>query len=237
MPDAEQLRRPLDFLFNLAVRNALRPQRKGDILAHRVMRIEAVALEHHRHAAGARRNIVDDIAADQEVAAGLLFEPADDAEERRLAAARRSQQHHELSVRHRQTNAVHGGNFIKFLDDIPGQYRSHQVPPEFNTTHPPRPISLGGTSFVSAPFSSRPVAPGMIRTAREKRTRSGRQRSGRPLLEYGLALLRGPLDQIFGAHRTRCCLRQHVGDGEVIVDFVNGGRSRPRIAGNGGPPF
>ena len=125
MANAEQLRRPLDFLFNLGVRNALRPQRKGDILAHRVMRIEAVALKHHRHAAGARRNIVDDIAADQEVAAGLPFEPADDAQERRLAAARRSQQHHELSVRHRQTNAVHGGNFTKFLDDIPGQYRSH----------------------------------------------------------------------------------------------------------------
>src|SRR5262249_3258668 len=46
MPDAEQLRRPLDFLVDLGARNALRAQWKGDILAHRVMRIEAVALKH-----------------------------------------------------------------------------------------------------------------------------------------------------------------------------------------------
>ena len=90
MPDAEQLRRPLDLLVDFGARNALRPQRKGDVVAHREMRIEAVALEHHRHAAGARRNIVDDVAADQKVAAGLLLEPADDAQERRLAAARRA---------------------------------------------------------------------------------------------------------------------------------------------------
>ena len=103
MPNAEQLRRPLDLLFDLGVGNALRPQRKGDVLAHGVMRIEAVALKHHRHAAGARRNIVDDVAADHEVAARLLLKPADDAQKRRLAAARRAEQHHELAVRYRQT--------------------------------------------------------------------------------------------------------------------------------------
>ena len=98
-----------------ALRNALRPQRKGDILAHRVMRIEAVALEHHRHAAGARRNIVDDVAADHEVAARLLLEPADDAQERRLAAARRAEQHHELAVRHRQLMPLTAGTSPNFL--------------------------------------------------------------------------------------------------------------------------
>ena len=82
MPDAEQLRRPLDFLVDFGAGNALRLQRKGDVVAHRKMRIEAVALEHHRHAAGARRNVVDDVAADQKVAARLLLEPADDAQDR-----------------------------------------------------------------------------------------------------------------------------------------------------------
>ncbi len=51
--------------------NTLRPQRKGDILAHRVVRIEAVALKHHRDAAGAWRNIVDDVAVDHQIAACL----------------------------------------------------------------------------------------------------------------------------------------------------------------------
>ena len=113
------------FLSISARGNALRPQRKGDVVAHGEVRIEAVALEHHRDAAGARRNVVDDVAADQEVAARLLLEPADDAQERRLAAARRPEQHHELAVRHRQADAVDGGNLAKFLDDVPGQYRSH----------------------------------------------------------------------------------------------------------------
>ena len=89
------------------------------------MRIEAVALEHHGHAAGARRHLVDDVAADQDVAARLLLEPADDAQKRRLAAARGPKQHHEFAVRHRQADAVDGGNLVKFLDDIPGQYCSH----------------------------------------------------------------------------------------------------------------
>ena len=108
--DAEQLRGPLDLLVDFGARNALRAQRKGDVLAHRVMRIEAVALKHHRHAAGAGRHLVDDVAADQKIAAGLRFEPADDPQERRLAAARWAEQHHELPVRHRQADSVDGRN-------------------------------------------------------------------------------------------------------------------------------
>ena len=81
MTDTEQLRRPLDFLVDFGAGNALRLQRKGDVVAHREMRIEAVALEHHGHAAGARWNIVDDVATDQKVAARLFLEPADDAQD------------------------------------------------------------------------------------------------------------------------------------------------------------
>ena len=125
MRDTEQLRRPLDFLVDFGAGNALRLQWKSDVVSHRKMRIEAVALEHHGHAAGARWNIVDDVATDQEVAARLFLEPTDDAQIRRFATARRAEQHHELAVRHRQTDAIHSGNLAKFLDDIPGHYRSH----------------------------------------------------------------------------------------------------------------
>ena len=55
MPDAEQLRRPRNLLLDLRLRRALRPQRKGDVVADGEVRIEAVALEHHGDAAGARR--------------------------------------------------------------------------------------------------------------------------------------------------------------------------------------
>src|ERR1051326_7286818 len=87
MTDAEQLRGPFDLFADLRARRALRLQRKGDVVANREMRIEPVALKHHRHAAGARRDVVDDGAADEKVAAGLLLEPADDAQKRGLAAA------------------------------------------------------------------------------------------------------------------------------------------------------
>src|SRR5690349_7287917 len=99
MADAKQLRRPIDLFVDLGARNALGLQRKGDVVADREMRIEAVALKHHRHAARARRNVIDDIAADQKIAAGLSLEPADDAQEGRLAAAGWAEQHHELTVR------------------------------------------------------------------------------------------------------------------------------------------
>jgi hypothetical protein len=73
MADAEQLRGPLDLLLDRLSGHALRTQRKGDVVAYRVMRIKAIALEHHRNAAGARRDIVDEVAADQEIAARLLL--------------------------------------------------------------------------------------------------------------------------------------------------------------------
>ena len=61
----------------------------------------------------------------KQVAAGLLLQPADDAQVGGLAAARGPEQNHELTVRHREADAVNGGNFIEFLDDVPGRYRSH----------------------------------------------------------------------------------------------------------------
>src|SRR5262249_24596719 len=126
MADPEQLRCPVDLLLDLRTGHALRAHRKADVLAHAVMRIEAVALKHHGDTAGARRNVVDEIAADDEVAAGLLLEPADDAQERGLAAAGWSQQHHDLAARHRQRDAVDGRDLAaECLDDIPGEYRGH----------------------------------------------------------------------------------------------------------------
>ena len=123
--DPEQLRRPFDFPCDLAALNPLGPERKRYVVAHGIVRIEPVALEHHGDAPGPRRHVVDDIAADDEVAARLLLEPADDAQKRRLAAAGRAEQNHELAVRDCECDAVDGRNFTEFLDDISCQQRSH----------------------------------------------------------------------------------------------------------------
>src|SRR3954447_9012211 len=122
MADAKQPRGPLDFFDDLLAGDALRTQRKGDVVAHRIVGIEAIALKHHCNAAGAWRDVVDDVAADQEIAAGLLLEAADDAEKRRLAAAGRAEQHHELAIGHVERNAVNGWDTGEVLDNVPSQY-------------------------------------------------------------------------------------------------------------------
>src|SRR5262249_15382166 len=146
MIDAEQLRCPLDLSFDLLAGQALRPERKADVLAHGVVWVEPIALEHHGDAARAGRNVVDDAAADHEVAAALLLEPADDTQERGLAAAGWSQQHHELAVRHRERDAVDGVRLAECLDDIPRQYRSHRSSRKFNMFHTRRPFAPDDTS-------------------------------------------------------------------------------------------
>src|SRR5689334_4900952 len=127
MADAEQLRGPLDLLLDFLAGHALRAQRKGNVVAYRVVRIKAIALKHHRNAASAGRDVVDEVAADQEIAARLLLEAANDAQKRRLAAARGAKQHHEFAVWHRKRNAVDGGDLAELLDDIPGEYRCHRT--------------------------------------------------------------------------------------------------------------
>jgi hypothetical protein len=70
--------------------HAAHPQREGNVVAHRKVRKQRVALEHHRGAALARR-LTDDIAAvDQDLAVGRTFVTGDHPQNRRLAAAARS---------------------------------------------------------------------------------------------------------------------------------------------------
>src|SRR5262249_36411464 len=138
MIDAKQLRSPRHLLVDLDTRHSLGTQWKGDVVAHREVRVEAVALEHHRHAAGARWNIVDDVAADQKVAACLLLEPADDTQKSRLAAAGGAEQNHEFPVRHLQADAVDGRKLAKFLDDVPCRYCGHSISRYSRIAHPRR---------------------------------------------------------------------------------------------------
>ena len=73
-------------------------QREADVLVDRHVRIERVALEHHRDVAVSGIDLVDDLAVDADLARGRLLEAGDHAHGRRLAAARRAEEHHELLV-------------------------------------------------------------------------------------------------------------------------------------------
>ncbi len=73
-------------------------QREADVLRDRHVRVERVVLEHHRHVAVARLQVVDDTLADPDLALADLLEAGDHAQRRRLAAARRPDEDDELPV-------------------------------------------------------------------------------------------------------------------------------------------
>ena len=68
------------------------------LAATRHVRIQRVALEHHRDAALVRPQVVDRLAVDLDAAGRLRLQPRDDADQRRLAAAGRADQRQEFAV-------------------------------------------------------------------------------------------------------------------------------------------
>jgi hypothetical protein len=63
-------------------------QAEAHVLAHRHVRVQRVALEHHRDVAVLGLQVVDDLAVDQDLAAADLLQPGQHAQQRALAAAR-----------------------------------------------------------------------------------------------------------------------------------------------------
>ena len=92
-------------------------QPEGDVLRHRQMREERVALEHQAGVALPRRQRRDVALAQPHVPAGRLDEARDDAQRRRLAAAGRPQQHHELAVGDVERDVAHRMDVAVALGD------------------------------------------------------------------------------------------------------------------------
>ena len=88
----------LDAALDLVLRDLLDAEAEGDVLEDGEVRVERVALEHHRDVAIARRHVVHDAIADPEHAARDLLEPGDHPERGRLAATGRADEDHELTV-------------------------------------------------------------------------------------------------------------------------------------------
>ena len=94
-------------------------QAVGDVLSHRHMRPQRVALEHHRdvallgwqHAGGRG----DDTVAKRDLAGAGLHEAGNEAQRRGLAAARRPEQAHELSVLDGERDVVENRQAAKTL--------------------------------------------------------------------------------------------------------------------------
>jgi hypothetical protein len=81
-------------------------QAEGHVVAHRHVRVERVALEHHRDVAVLALQVVDDLVVDQDLAAGDLLQPGQHAQQRALAAAAGADQHDELAIGDVEADAV-----------------------------------------------------------------------------------------------------------------------------------
>ena len=104
--EVQDLRRVRDaLLHDLGVRLA-QLQAERHVLGDGHVRIQRVALEHHRDVAVLGLDVVDDLAVDGDRAGGDLLESRQHAQQRRLAAARRPDQHDELAVLDVEADAV-----------------------------------------------------------------------------------------------------------------------------------
>ena len=81
-------------------------EREAHVVAHGHVRVQRVVLEDHRDVAVARREVVDALAADQQVALGDLLEAGDHPQRGRLAAAGRADEDHELAVADAQVDVL-----------------------------------------------------------------------------------------------------------------------------------
>ena len=92
-------------------------QRKGDVFEHRHVRIERIALEHHRHVAvaGREERRVRTIQVHEPVRRGL--QAGDDAERRRLARAGRTEQGEELPRAYLQVDVAQHARVAERLAD------------------------------------------------------------------------------------------------------------------------
>ncbi|EON32400.1 phenol hydroxylase [Gordonia terrae C-6] len=115
LTEIEDARGLVDLRGHLILRHLRECQWEGDVLAHRHVRVERVALEHHGDVAVLRRTLVDPLATDPQFTPGDVLEPGDHVERRRLTAARRTHQDHELAVGDLDVDPVYGGRAVGIL--------------------------------------------------------------------------------------------------------------------------
>ena len=100
--EVQDLRSLPYLLVALLLRHLGEPQGEAHVVGHGHMRVQRIALEHHRAAALVRGHFVGQLAVDAQLAAADFFQPGDHAQQRRLAASRRTDEDGELAVFHAQ---------------------------------------------------------------------------------------------------------------------------------------
>ena len=115
-----ELEEPGDVLHpvvDLVLRQPPQPERKGEVVVDRLVRVERVGLEDHGDVAIARRHGVDDLLADPDLALADLLQSGDHPQRGRLAAAGGPDEDHQLAVADLEVEGVHGDGAVRI--DLP----------------------------------------------------------------------------------------------------------------------
>ena len=118
--EPEQLGHLLDAALRLVPRRLAHAQAVAEVLAHGHVRVERVALEHHRDVAFARRELRHVAGVDRDRALGDVLQPGDHPEQGGLAAAGRADEHEELAALDLEGDVVDG-------DDASAEHLAHMV--------------------------------------------------------------------------------------------------------------
>ncbi len=125
--DVQQLRRLLDALADICLRNAAsrRSQRKREIVVHGQVRIQRVLLKDEGNVAASRRIVGHVAAIDEDGAPVGTLQPRDQPECRRLPGTARAEQDDKLAVVDGKRQIAHGVGPAKALADFANDDISH----------------------------------------------------------------------------------------------------------------
>ena len=104
---AQDLRRLVDPLFDDLLVHALKRQAKGDVVVHRHLGVQGVALEHHGNLPLPGAHLVGAHAIDQEFAVGNILKAGNHAQGGRFATARRPHEHDKFTLFNLKIEVVH----------------------------------------------------------------------------------------------------------------------------------
>jgi len=125
LADLEDAGSALDPVADLALVQVGELERERHVVVDRHVRVQRVALEHHRDAALGRRQVVGALAIDHDVTGGDGLQPGDQAQQGRLAAARRADEHDELAFGDGQADATDDVDRVERFADVAQDHGGH----------------------------------------------------------------------------------------------------------------
>src|SRR5215475_7410445 len=129
--NAEPAGCPAHLLRPLLPRYARGREREGDVREHGLVRVQGVALEHHRDLPRPGGQVGDHLPPDEDVALAGVLQARDEPQQRCLAAAGWAEQDEVLALLGLQVNAIHRGDGAELLVQRLGFHHGHggHLPP------------------------------------------------------------------------------------------------------------